>query len=378
MKKLNRNLKQAAYQNENRLGFTLIEMLLVLVIVGSFIYMGLGYFQQQTLATRMTKSTAQMQQILSAGMSYYLNNGSWPSSIDCLLGTGAVGSGCEVPYLGVKQIMSPWGTPYHVVSINTVPKPDVTVVKPNLLYVYFSVSSTQMAKAPAAANIIAGKLPMAYASVDTGAVPAKGIPLNDVSCKLDSASSACFVVASVNIPGMSLNTAPAVNFASIYHSGACVPVPTCPLDQNGNQMVPEIIGVPAALAGMNAPPTAVSGGQCNSTDVSGCQGDVYPISSYSVSATGPIAITAAVGPPDCNGVGTGAACLKDSVAKITPGQKYWRICLSMKTQAGTVTPADQVGTTGTAWGQLVGAVMVITRCSIAKEESGSGFTVWSP
>ena len=60
-------------------GFTLIEMMLVLVIVSAIIYMGAGYLQQRTMQLKVDKTVAQVQQILSAAVAYYItNNYTWP------------------------------------------------------------------------------------------------------------------------------------------------------------------------------------------------------------------------------------------------------------------------------------------------------------
>ena len=59
-------------------GFSLFEILLVMVIVGVFIAMGTNYVQQRTIQARIDKSVMDMQQILNAGMSYYVANGKWP------------------------------------------------------------------------------------------------------------------------------------------------------------------------------------------------------------------------------------------------------------------------------------------------------------
>jgi len=69
-------------------GFTLIEMLLVLIIVSMIIYMGLGYLQQRTVQIRMDRTSLQMQQILNAGMAYYIANSTWPANLACLQGVG--------------------------------------------------------------------------------------------------------------------------------------------------------------------------------------------------------------------------------------------------------------------------------------------------
>lgn len=357
-------------------GFTLIEMLLVLVIVSSFIYMGMTYFQQQTVSSRINRAAAQVQQILSAGASYYLANGQWPSSLDCLLGNG--GSGCvgNVPYLATSQMKTPWAGQYSVVSITTT---GASAAKPGLLYVYFTVPSMSTTTAPGIANTIAGKLPIAYTSNLSNGLNG-GLPSNAGVCT----EASCYVVSSINVPGMSLNTANAVNFANIYHSGSCVPVPNCPIDANGNQMEPQIIGVPVSLAGFNQKPTntgTTGTTNCNDSDVSDCQGNVFPIASYTVWATGPSNYGS--WPANCVEAGSAAQCWASQAGSPMTAltdkatQKYWRICLEIKTDQGTVVlPSGTVSGT-TVWGKAIGAIMVITRCAPKNEKTGSDFTVWS-
>lgn len=337
-------------------GVTLIEVLLVLSIMGMIIYLSTGYLQQRTLATRMDRTSLQMQQILNAGMTYYVANGSWPTSLSCLQGLDI--SPCDQAYLP-SPISSPFGQEYTVVPSTNNP--------PALLYVYTEIISTgTTGSAVAIASSIAGQLPLAYTTA-TAPLNLTTPPPNDGTCIAgkDAASSptSCYVVASINIPGQNLNNATAVNFSGVYHSGSCVPVPTCPVDANGNTMTPQIIVAPVSVTGAISAPTSSS--TCNVTDTSGCQVNAYPLSSFTAFAT-PYAEQ-----PNACSSGTPAPCVSNSGGNPLPEGNYWRVCLSVSTQAGTASP------TSTTWGEVVGTVMAVTRCAIQDEPSGSGFDVWS-
>src|SRR5262249_9514404 len=98
--------------NEQK-GFTLVEMLLVLVITATLIYAALGYFQQRTLQMRMDRTSIQMQQILNAGLAFYVANSNWPTDITTdLQGT----------YLPNITPTNPWGQTYTI-SISTPTSP---------------------------------------------------------------------------------------------------------------------------------------------------------------------------------------------------------------------------------------------------------------
>lgn len=331
----------------NIIGFTLIEMLLVLVIASMIIYLAIGYIQQKTLTTRIDITTLQMQQVLNAGLSYYISNSNWPASVTCLQGTGV---GCSVQYLP-SNLVSPWGNNYLLVTPSTKP----------LLYVYTQITSaTASGSAAAVANTIAGKLPLAYTTSATPNPPTAGAPCTNTS-------TTCYVVASVNIPGQNLNNATAVNFAGLYSHGGCVPVPQCPVDANGNTMTPEVVIVPVSVSGLNDPNSA----------------NVYPISSFTAYAKGPPAANPP-GPPACDN-GTQIACQPVN-APTTYTPTYWRACLQVVTEKGDVSQTNTVANGGTPsvgpppttfpWGGNV-TLMAITRCAVKNEPSGSPLTVFS-
>lgn len=311
-------------------GFTLIEILLVLVIISIFIFASLGYVQQRALQMRMDRTSTQMQQILNAGLAYYVANGDWPANLAALQSPT---QSFLPPNITIKN---PWGQDYFVVSSPS---------SPALFYVYTKINTVTGGGASAAANVIAGSLPMGYTSTDTaGAPPVTGSP-----CV--AATTTCSIVASVNIPGQNLNNARAVNFAGLFKHGGCVPVPKCPVDPLGNTMTPQVMIVPTSVSGVN--------------DVDTDPTRVYPISSFTAYAT-----NRAATPAPCNGSTTAATCTPISGP---PADEYWRACLQVVTEKGQVT------STTTNWGQYV-TLMAITRCAVTGgtgEAAGSTFSVFS-
>ncbi len=343
-------------------GFTLIEMLLVLVIVSMFIYMSVGYIQQKTLQMRIDRTSIQMQQILNAGMAYYVANGTWPQGPDL---TNLQGS-----YLPPSTVtfQSPWAEPYKISVYSPTITPAPPVQPPPQFYVWTAITaaaSSTSGSATAAANIIAGTLPLAYTTTDTTG-SATNPPVPGSNCTADSTT--CYVVASVNIPGQNLNNARAVNFAGLYHHGACVPVPQCPVDSTGTTMVPQIMVVPVSVSGLN---NTSNPGQSN----------VYPISSFTAYAKPMKPV--GTDPDMCDHSnaygGTGnTSCTSNNNGPTANVTAYWRVCLQVTTEAGNVqTTSPNGANTGNAnFGQNV-TLMAVTRCAVQNEPAGSNFNVWT-
>ncbi|MBA3661305.1 MAG: prepilin-type N-terminal cleavage/methylation domain-containing protein [Gammaproteobacteria bacterium] len=319
---------------KHQTGFTLIELLLVMVIISIIIFASISYVQQQAESTRIARASAQMQQILNAGLSYYVDNGKWPATIDTDL---------KGKYLPSTTLNNPWGQIYQIYSY-----PTTNASNPRLLYVYTTipVANSTSASAAAAAKAIAGLLPFGYVTASTATPPAVG------TCTTGN----CKVVASVNIPGQNLNNATAINFAGVYHPGACVPVPSCPVDNNGTQMTPRIIVVPIQISGVYE------------NDVL----DVFPISSFTAYATsnrGALSPTNKT-PPKCEGSTVTPVCTTNAVNDAS-ATAYWRVCLHVVTEPG---PLNWPGRTD-AWGRY-SSLMAVTRCAINNEPSGSNFQVY--
>lgn len=303
-------------------GFTLIETLLVMVIISMVIYAGIGYVQQRTLQMKIDRTSTQMQQILNAGLSYYVANNEWPANLSDLQGT-------YLPPASVG-LKNPWGQDYGIAST------------PGMFYVYTQTISQASAGASAAARVIAGTLPLSYTTTATSGTP----PAAGTQC---TTQTTCSIVASVNIPGQNLNNARAINFAGLYKHGACVPVPKCPVDANGTTMTPQVFVAPVQVAG------TFDGGNSSSNPA------VYPISSFSAYAVGPSAT-----PGGCASGGAADPCTGGGPGSPT----YWRVCMQVVTERGLITSS------ATGWGDNQ-RLMALTRCVSDNEPAGSDFTVFT-
>ncbi len=318
-------------RHNEQAGFTLIEMLLVLVAASLIVYMGIGYVQRDALEKRIDTTVLQLEQILNAGLAYYTNkdNSAWPADLTVLRNAGYIASG--------TLTTSPWNTTYSVTS--TVP----------LFYVWVGVTAADSTLATSYAKMIAGRLPQGYISDSLGTPP-----MPTASC----AGTTCYVVTAIGIPPQNLQNATGVRFAGLYHHGACVPVPDCSVDKSGTTMTPQIMVAPVSVSGLNDMMTSSS--------------NVYPISSftaYAVSNANPPTGT----PPACTGATTG---LPDdtNVPACPAGQtNSWRVCLQVVTEKGELAG---IGDSAHLWGQYV-TVLAITRCAISNETAGSNFNVYS-
>lgn len=320
-------------------GFSLIEVLLVLTIVSVIFGMAMVYLQQRTASMRADKAVLDMQQILNAALSYYVANGRWPTDFNPPIELDSTSKLVVEKYLPVAP-RSSWvstvgGNRYYVQS------------SPSTFYVGVAVQGSTGVARPwilPTAQTIAGRLPLGFTTFR-----------HDDFTTLSSCSSnstICFAVGGVNVPGQNLNQADAVRYANLYHHGACVPVPKCPIDpQTGTQMTPEIMVAPTQVKGVNDVDT-------------GNPENVYPISSFQAYSTGSGTDT---DPPACIG-GSPVPCGSGSDPI---GTTYWRVCLQVVTERGEVT-----STPANAWGQYA-TLLAITRCKINNEAAGSPFTVYS-
>lgn len=352
-------------------GFSLIEMLLVLVIIGTFIYMGTNYVQQRTTQARIDKTVMDMQQILNAAMSYYVANGSWPQS-DAITGGMAVDNTsltstdpfyqfreAYLPKASVGSMPSPWApvTPtqqalYYVLAGDG-----------GLFYVYTRINTASIATSNAYAGVIAGRLPQGYVSGQGVSPTGITVPPAPASCT----NKTCYVVAAVNIPGQNLNNATAVNFVGLYHHGGCIPKPKCPVDANGNTMTPQVFVVPVSIKGVN-------------NNTTGMENTVYPISSFTAYATdapttNPKAPALCTGQTSIEGQ-AGATCNENSVAyNGARADGYWRACVQVITEKGDVSKTRTDTDPIFYWGYAQ-TVAAYTRCAIKGEAAGSNFQIY--
>jgi prepilin-type N-terminal cleavage/methylation domain-containing protein len=309
-------------------GVTLLEMMLVMVIAAAMVSMLIGYVQQKTAEMRRDRVALQMEQILNAGLAYYVNKTTWPvtTAPNCPAGTETINILQTQGYLPTGTIVNPWGKTFNITC--------------NAATGTFSVS-TDVTKTYEA-NILAGRVPMASIA---GTV----------------------VTAMVSIPGQNLNNARAVNFAGMYKSGGCVPAPKCPMN-----MKPAIFVIPTSVTGYNDPMTIDPWtGTPNAANM-------YPITSFTAFARG-----------DGNGDPT-AGAPQDCATKTSPnwiscdvaeaGTQYWRVCLAIITEKGVVYPSASESLP-TLHGANMGSILAITRCvpnAGVETPHGSSFNVFTP
>lgn len=333
-------------------GFTLIEMLLVMVIISIIIYGSIGYLQQRSAQLRIDRTSAQIQQIMNAALAYYITNSKWPANI------GVLQDGFYLPRAVAVPNINSWGQPYFIAP--TVPPAGA----PSSLWVWTSVTgaagATGLTTASGTANAIKNAIPFGYTTDIAGSPPNNGL---GGGCA--NTATVCYVVGMINVPGQNLNNANAVTFAGLYKHGGCVPVPQCPLDASNTPLVPQIIVAPVSVSGLNDPGTTT----------------VYPISSFTAYATSNVVggTPTNTSPPFCNSNNfvypSGQNCASNPYNGPAPANAYWRVCLQVSTERGDVSQSN-TATGANAWGKNV-TLMAITRCSITTENSGSTFGVYS-
>jgi prepilin-type N-terminal cleavage/methylation domain-containing protein len=301
-------------------GFTLIEMLLVLAILAGMMVMFLNYSTQKARETRRDLAVLQIQEILNAGLSFYVNNGYWPVSSKKDCSDPQPNEGILIltnnGYLPQGFGRTPFGSTYKLTCNATSNRFSVETWFPNITE----------------ATVVKGRLPLA-----TILTPADNS-----------------VQASVNLPGQNLNNARAVNFANLYKHGACVPAPKCPAPN----MVPQIMVIPVSVSGVAEGYSAASP-------------KINPISSFTAYAYGaPGALTQPAlngsSVALCNNPSQGAACVAGSGGSIDVGTSYWRVCLRVQTPEGDTSNIDN----------RPDVILAITRCAPPAEPSGSDFNVF--
>lgn len=304
-------------------GVTLIEILLVLVIAASILVMIMSYTSQRTNQLRIDRTVMQMQQILNAGMAYYVNTGKWPDTLATL----------QPSYIPAT-FRNSWGGTYTV-SQNT---------GNGVFIVTLDLSNLSKTTAnDALLGLLAGQLPSGTADLAKRSV-----------------------IAQVNIPGQNLNNARAINFAAIYSNGACVPAPKCP-----GRMVPQIIAVPVSVRGINdslpAPTTPTA----------------YPLTSFMAFARGDQTTPSnpSTQPLDCTVTKQPTTRVCNQTQADPPGTQYWRVCLGITTEKGYAYPDIYRTPTADAnrHGLLLGSILAITRCAPPNESPmGTPFGVFTP
>ncbi len=220
---------------DKRHGFTLVEVLLVMLVVSAVAVLGVGYTNQKMTNLRMRIAAGQFQQIENAGLAYLAAHGSLGADLTEVVTTSAT---LYAQHYLTAVPTSPWGNAYSY-----------TIYKNNKIAVSLTLPSANIAK------WLVGVLPNAKVTGST-------------------------VIDTVIGSKQYVNNADAVNFMGTYHSGACVPVPTCPSGTTAQVLV-----APSSATGAYVAPTCTS-----STDYTTCTSvPTSSISGFVATAKGPTA-----------------------------------------------------------------------------------------
>lgn len=96
-------------QKNRRAGFTLIEIMLVVVIIGILAGIGIPAISGKGESARKAQAQNNIAMLGSGLQLYEMNNGSYPSSLDGLLDASKEG----FPFLSKSKIpLDPWGNPF--------------------------------------------------------------------------------------------------------------------------------------------------------------------------------------------------------------------------------------------------------------------------
>lgn len=130
-----------------RHAYTLIEMMLVIALVAVLATLGISAYQKTTEQSKIDKSALQIQQLLQAGMAYYVDYGCWPAF-------DPNNNLCKQtpppdfnPFIPIAGKTSPWGSPYNWGNVDDYGR----------LFFVSTFAPDQLT-----ANRLAAKLPNAY------------------------------------------------------------------------------------------------------------------------------------------------------------------------------------------------------------------------
>lgn len=105
--------KQFKLQSKGQRGFTLVELLLVLVILALIAGLVLPGIIGKAESAKAKAASSQISRISMSVESFYLDTGNTPSSLDELVNEPSGVSGWNGPYIKNSLLKDPWGQPYQ-------------------------------------------------------------------------------------------------------------------------------------------------------------------------------------------------------------------------------------------------------------------------
>lgn len=105
-------MKRTATRTDRRSGFTLVEIMLVVVIIGLIAAIGLPKITGQTERARYRTAEAQIKNLATSVMQFEMDVGAYPASLDQLVNSNG-SSKWDGPYTENGKInKDPWGNDY--------------------------------------------------------------------------------------------------------------------------------------------------------------------------------------------------------------------------------------------------------------------------
>jgi len=104
--------KQHRARNREQRGFTLVELLLVLVILALIAGLVLPGIIGKAESAKAKAAASQISRISMSVESFYLDTGNTPSSLDELVNEPSDAAGWNGPYIKNSLLKDPWGQPY--------------------------------------------------------------------------------------------------------------------------------------------------------------------------------------------------------------------------------------------------------------------------
>jgi general secretion pathway protein G len=100
------------WHSRNQRGFTLVELLLVMVILALLAGLILPNLIGKAESAKNKAAASQISRISMSVENYYLDTGQTPSSLDELVNEPAGVTGWNGPYIKSSLLKDPWGRPY--------------------------------------------------------------------------------------------------------------------------------------------------------------------------------------------------------------------------------------------------------------------------
>lgn len=108
------NSKLKRQRNSARSGFTLIELILVVVIIGILVGIAVPRFSGRVEQTQKAAAADTIHSIGIALDLFELDNGRYPSSLNGLISDPGISENWHGPYMKEGRIpKDPWGNPYQ-------------------------------------------------------------------------------------------------------------------------------------------------------------------------------------------------------------------------------------------------------------------------